>query len=131
MLKMKQPVTLIFLPLMTMMFLMIFTAQGIAGPPRLPAPAVLRPTNGAIFNHFPRKTVMNWTAVPGAVAYRILVEYKGGAWIQLVKHEVGATVTSYEFQFIGAQPGRCKVWAVDARNHNGIASPWHNFRYTR
>ncbi|MBF0551593.1 MAG: hypothetical protein HQK60_13790 [Deltaproteobacteria bacterium] len=130
MLKMKQPMVLIFLPLMTVMFLMIFVAQGMAGP-RLPAPAIIRPTNGTVFNHFPRKTVMNWTAVPGAVAYRILVEYRGGAWVQLVKTEVGANVTSFQFQFVGAQPGRCKVWAVDARNHIGYATPWHNFRYTR
>ena len=39
--------------------------------------------------------------------------------------------TNYTFVFVGAQPGRWRVWAVDAAGRPGRKSPWWEFRFTR
>jgi len=39
--------------------------------------------------------------------------------------------TSYEFRFIGAQPGRWRVWGVDKEDREGFKSAWRNFVYLR
>ena len=39
--------------------------------------------------------------------------------------------TNYSFEFVGAQPGRWRVWAVDAVGRNSPKSSWYKFRYTR
>src|SRR5437867_5706668 len=36
----------------------------------------------------------------------------------------------YTFDFVGDQPGRWRVWAIDASGHEGPKSPWWEFRYT-
>jgi hypothetical protein len=39
--------------------------------------------------------------------------------------------TGYEFPFIGAQPGRWRVWGADARGRPGAKSAWSEFFYRR
>jgi hypothetical protein len=41
----------------------------------------------------------------------------------------GIDGTSYEFLFIGAQPGQWRVWAVDAKGQVGLKSQWFKFIY--
>jgi hypothetical protein len=37
----------------------------------------------------------------------------------------------YTFDFVGAQPGRWRVWALDKNGKPGQKSPWWTFHYTR
>jgi hypothetical protein len=40
------------------------------------------------------------------------------------------TTTLYTFDWVGAQPGRWRVWAVDAKGHAGARSDWSYFAYS-
>jgi tetratricopeptide (TPR) repeat protein/thiol-disulfide isomerase/thioredoxin len=97
----------------------------------LPAPRLLSPAPGTVFDHYPRQTTVVWAEVPGAVNYRVEWAYEStGTWsdptpIISVKEPVA------NFQFVGAQPGRWRVWAVDASGQEGAKSDWREFRYTR
>jgi hypothetical protein len=46
-------------------------------------------------------------------------------------HESEKQVGSYEFDFVGAQPGRWRVWAIDEAGREGFKSPWRLFVYLR
>jgi len=41
----------------------------------------------------------------------------------------GIEGTKYEFVFPGTQPGRWRVWAVDAKGRPGAKTPWSLFFY--
>ena len=41
------------------------------------------------------------------------------------------SATEAEFDFLGAQPGRWRVWAVDASGIEGPKSGWGTFSYTK
>lgn len=93
----------------------------------LTAPTQISPANEAVFNHYPRSTTLTWSAVSGAANYTIERQYCSPC----VDYApvTGLTSTSYTFNFIGAQPGRWRVFAVDA-NGPGPKSGWWGFSYT-
>jgi eukaryotic-like serine/threonine-protein kinase len=37
----------------------------------------------------------------------------------------------YSFDFVGAQPGRWRVWAVDPEGREGSRSAWRRFEFKR
>jgi hypothetical protein len=101
------------------------------GPADLPAPRLLSPAPGAVFDHYPRQTTVVWSEVPGAASYKVEWEYESdGSWSNpsppITVQEPVAT-----FQFVGAQPGRWRVSPVDPSGHEGPKSDWREFRYTR
>lgn len=111
-------------------------------PKPLAAPQQLSPANGTEFDHFPRVTKLEWSAVPGAASYAVEIDFCDG----LVRKECsdphtlegralpptsGIEGTSYEFSFVGAQPGRWRVWAVDSQGWAGAKSDWSWFVYRR
>lgn len=113
-------------------------------PSVLPAPApkatVKKPlTKSAFFGHTMRMTVLEWAPVPGAAGYRVEVEYFN-CWPEAdcpetEPHELagdppqyGIEETRYEFTFIGAQPGRWRVWALDEKGRAGAKSAWVTFQ---
>src|SRR5262249_4254237 len=133
-----------------------------AASPLLPAPAVLSPEDGAIFqeaNNSSRETTLRWSPVPSAAAYVVQWDYCWGSgqnqhcssdsgnsglrerqpqikgwWGEYRNFQLGeqfTTATSYTFNFVGAQPGRWRVWAVDTGNIPGTKSAWRQFRYAR
>jgi serine/threonine protein kinase len=101
----------------------------------LPAPVQLSPASGTVFNNYPRTTTLQWSAVPGAASYTVQIYYyqpgdttcAGGAQDYLTPN---ITNTSYTFDFVGAQPGCWKVWAVDAAGRQSPTSGWWEFSYT-
>jgi len=101
----------------------------------LPAPAQLSPASGTVFNNYPRTTTLQWSTVPGAASYTVQIYYyqpgdttcTGGAQDYLTPN---ITNTSYTFNFVGAQPGCWRVWAVDAAGRQSPMSGWWEFSYT-
>ena len=110
----------------------------------LPAPTQLSPADGALLDHYPRQTKLEWAAVEGAASYTVEIDFcRGGepgrsACVSPQPHRLRGMPsmtdiqqTSYEFNFLGAQPGRWRVWAVDKEGREGFKSPWRAFAYTR
>ena len=102
-------------------------------PPAAPEP--LSPPDGAVFGHFPRTVTLEWSPVPRAETYTLEIE------ACLDERCMEGTTTSYRpaplvrgtsftFDFVGEQPGRWRVYAVDARGDAGLPSPWRYFRFT-
>jgi hypothetical protein len=101
-------------------------------------PRLLTPADGSVFDTFPRTTAVSWTAVPGAVEYRVEVDFSSsGEWAsESPRHPIpprsySSKTTSISFDFVGAQPGRWRVSAIDRGGRSSEPSPWWSFRYTR
>jgi hypothetical protein len=109
----------------------------------LPAPVQLSPGDRVEFDYFPRRTKLEWQPVDGAVSYTVEVDFCDGRVKSrreclnpqpLYLKEKSPTrimSTSYEFDFIGAQPGRWRVWAVDKNGQQGFKSPWRTFFFLK
>lgn len=111
----------------------------------LPAPRLISPTNGAVFNDFPRTLTLKWEAVPDATGYVVEVDFydpqglpgaglKPGWVSERDSHiyiQQSVSATSFPFDFVGAQPGRWRVWAIDMNGQEGSKSDWCVFRFTR
>jgi hypothetical protein len=127
----------------------------------LPAPALASPEDGVVFkdaNNSARAVTLNWSPVPSAAAYVVQWDYCWGSgpnqhcWLDSVRDlrerqpqikdwwgeyrnfqlgEWPTEATSYSFNFVGTQPGRWRVWALDADNHAGAKSPWRKFEFAR
>jgi hypothetical protein len=105
----------------------------------LEVPQHLSPSDGSVFNHYPRTTQLQWMPVSGATSYTVEVDCfhccESNKWCS----DVGKTwmivpnirTTNYTFNFVGAQPGRWRVWAVDSSGREGAKSAWREFRYTQ
>ncbi|MBO0725456.1 MAG: redoxin domain-containing protein [Blastocatellia bacterium] len=110
-----------------------------AGPnpdtPALPAPKLVSPEHLSRFDHYPRTTALVWEAVPGAAGYRVETDFQySGVWASESRGyaiTVDVTATTYTFSFVGAQPGRWRVWALDASGREGTKSEWREFVYSR
>jgi peroxiredoxin len=104
-------------------------------PAALPAPKLVSPEHLSRFDHYPRTTVLVWNAVPGAAGYRVETDFQyRGLWANEshgALHTVEVKETSYKFNFVGAQPGRWRVLAFDARGREGAKSEWREFVYSR
>ena len=109
-----------------------FTVQVLA------TPILVSPLNGQVFGNFPRKTVLVWQPVAGATGYYITVDAcisgktvtASSIWQNVVKGTVQGT--SFTFDFVGAQPARWNVMAVDSTNghQQSEVSAYSNFTYT-
>lgn len=102
----------------------------------LPAPKLIAPAHQTVFNHFPRTTMLTWEPVPGAVSYYVEADYFGQRWhtdhIGRSDWILSNTILpGFTFSFMGAQPGRWRVWAIDANGRAGTKSEWREFTYTK
>jgi hypothetical protein len=103
----------------------------------LRAPRLVSPADGAVFDHFPRTTVLRWRRLPGAATYTVELDCfhccepnqwctdVGRTW-QIIS---GITNNSYTFDFVGAQKGAWRVSATTRRGIQGPMSPWREFTY--
>ena len=107
----------------------------------LSAPVQVGPPDGSVFDTggFPRITTLSWKSVGGASGYRVEVDCfhccVDGEWCTDVGRTWDVTPplagTRYLHSFVGAQPGRWRVWAVDSSGHEGAKSVWWTFRYVK
>ena len=105
----------------------------------LAAPVQISPPDGAVFNNFPRTTVLRWSAVDRADGYGVEIDcFRRRVSNRRCPEVAGGTrITdnladpNYTFDWIGAQPGRWHVWAVDASGRKDAVSGWWTFTYTK
>ncbi len=97
---------------------------------RQQAPRLVSPPPETVFNHYPRTTTLVWEPVGQAASYSVEVEYYDTDWRPLIS-EQGLVQTSFEFSFVGAQPGRWRVGVVNRQGNPGPKSEWREFRYTQ
>lgn len=110
----------------------------------LNAPNQLSPAEDSVFDQYPRRTILKWAPVEGAVSYSVEVDYCAGGKknqsacinpqpLRLLNNlsMSGLVTPNYEFDFIGAQAGRWRVWALDKEGREGFKSPWRSFIYLR
>ncbi len=115
-------------------------AERTEGPlnPSLEPPILLYPEDRAVFCHFPRELVFCWHPVRGTpreVEYLVQIEdtcegddEKFGDWTDeppFFTYRTGKTTINE--RFVGAQPGRWRVKAID----NTGESKWSDWRYFR
>lgn len=116
---------------------------------RLQAPQQISPQSGTIFNvGYPRTTYFKWTEVEGASHYCLEIEpaspsqatrtwewdgVKYAWWSEIIpdfKYRCTKTAQpEFVRGWVGAQPGRWRVYAVDAEGNESDKSPWWLFRY--
>lgn len=105
----------------------------------LGSPEPISPRPGVSFDHFPRITELRWHPVPSVSSYSIEIDCfhccEVGKWCSDVdKPRIrvsGITTTTYTFNWVGANLGRWRVWAVAADGKEGPKSAWQDFLYTR
>jgi hypothetical protein len=103
----------------------------------LAAPSLIAPADGTKFSNYPRATTLQWTAVPGASKYVVEIEGCTGSLTNCFPHPMyekssrETNDTTYPFSFLGAQPGKWRVWAVDGNGQAGSKSAWWSFSYSR
>lgn len=113
------------------------------GKSSLPAPSQISPASGTVFDHYPRETTLRWTEVTGAASYVVEIDFYSydSGWISELDPnrtpkpathiERDLNTTTYKFNFVGAQPGRWRVWVVDRDGNESAKTDWWIFRYTR
>jgi hypothetical protein len=108
----------------------------------LVAPVQDEPADGAVFGVFPRTMVIRWLPVDSAAHYAVEVDFmqcEGSAATCQDSVGTGSNMymatrirgTEHTFDFVGAQHGRWRVWAVGRNDSAGPKSPWREFRYTK
>jgi TonB family protein len=104
--------------------------------PALPAAHLLAPPDRVELEIFPRRTAFSWEPVPGAASYILEWDYSyDGVWHAEAEKTPGTgylvTGTEFIFEFVGAQPGRWRVWPVNGEGKRGTPSEWRTFRYNK
>lgn len=102
-------------------------------------PTLRAPADNETFNIYPRTMTFTWEPVSGAQSYVLEVDAYGmcqaGAWCADVGGRTfqrpNLTRPTYTYDFVGAQPGRWRVWAVFEGGREGPKSEWRNFRHLR
>ena len=107
----------------------------------LPAPIPQLPADRAVFALFPRVTTLQWSTVAAAASYGFEIDFcptnnafcadESRTEIFLTSaHPTGQpplTSTTLTIIFVGAQPGRWTVWAIDHEGRMGARSPFQSF----
>ena len=114
------------------------TAAPAPVPGFLPTPVQIAPSHGSVFNHFPRDMTLQWEPVswPRPLTYVVGIDCfhccVSGQWCTDVgvNFEDQTTATRLEHSWVGAQPGRWRVWWVDDLENESPKSDWWNFEFT-
>jgi TonB family protein len=100
------------------------------------APRLISPEDGAVLAVFPRQTTVRWAPSPNAASYLVEWDYGyNGVWHledqKMPDFGIPVQGTEFTFDFPGAQPGRWRVYPVNAAGQRGAPSEWRTFRYSK
>ena len=119
-------------------FLLLIGVGGLAFSPSekedstVTIPLQVSPTDGAKFSQFPRTLYLEWKPVENARGYLIELEIQDPADGSWHPHPFGlgrriVESTNLELEFVGSQPGRWRVAAIDSAGKEGPSSRWSYF----
>tara|TARA_E500000305_G_scaffold108525_1_gene111125 strand:+ start:24246 stop:25307 length:1062 start_codon:yes stop_codon:yes gene_type:complete len=96
-------------------------------------PALVSPSDAVTLTPYPRHITFIWKALPGAARYIVELEAQDpatGTWFPH-PHDAKsvATDTSLTLEFIGDQPGRWRVIAINEDGVRSKPSAWNEFFY--
>jgi hypothetical protein len=97
-------------------------------------PQLIAPENNKEFDYYPREVTFVWAAVSaaGSVWYNIEIEWNGGSSWQTYTLAQSLPNTTFTMDnFVGANPGRWRVWATSSTLGDGPKSEWRYFRFLR
>ena len=100
---------------------------------KLATPVLVSPYYNQHFYHYPRTTTLAWKPVAGATGYLVEKAYSDGTWHAYPVVTITAPLaTTHTFDFIGDQPGRWRVTAIDSTGIHPASSPsaWRIFYYS-
>ena len=107
-------------------------------PEGLSAPILQSPASGSEFDIYPRVTTLKWQPVDGAARYLVeIMACSSSNTANCFSHPMieqttrETTETEYIFNFIGAQPGKWRVMAIDSSGKTGVPSDWWTFTYKK
>jgi hypothetical protein len=106
-----------------------------------PGPTLL--ADSFLFDIFPRVTTLVWNPVAGAVSYHVVTEFGNasetnpfctvpsecGIWTEQGLGTTTTNLTTFTFEFVGAQPGRWRVFALNAAGAVISTSAYVYFAY--
>jgi hypothetical protein len=95
------------------------------------APRILSPSDGSVYSRYPRLVNLVWESIPNADHFTVEIQYAyDGSWSgdYILQN---TTDNMLEFTFVGAQPGRWRVWAVMDDGTESEKSDWHSFAFTQ
>lgn len=100
------------------------------------APIQISPLDGAVFDIYPRRTKLIWEVVKGAKNYKVEIgiyfqNNETYIWGSARTDPFIVNTNELIFNFNGAQPGRWRVWAIDAYGEEGPKSSWRTFEYKK
>lgn len=101
----------------------------------LRTPAQYTPADGSHFTNFPRTITLSWQKINETAQYIVDVDCFHCDEVNRWSNDVGKTYirenvgtnTSYTFDFVGDQPGRWRVTAIDSVGNTSVPSPWRYF----
>jgi hypothetical protein len=99
-------------------------------------PLLKSPAPNEIFHHYPRTVTLAWKPVPEAAGYKVEVQYcQEGVvnckpYLNVTVGQTNEVNAYYQFNFVGAQPGRWRVTALGGDSYrNSPASKWRIFDF--
>lgn len=106
---------------------------------QLNAPQIISPKNDSTFSHYPRTLKLRWRPVSNAASYNVEIDCMhccaSGEWCVDVgkkyKQVKALKNTYFKFNFVGSQPGRWRVQAVNKNGKAGKQSQWYYFKFTK
>ncbi len=98
------------------------------------APTQVAPANGSVFRHFPRELELIWNRLEGAQKYIVEVQIQNprdGSWHPHPGISGRFPTSDHRalIEFIGDQPGRWRIHAVDASGQESRTSDWWEFYF--
>lgn len=106
-------------------------------------PIQISPSDGSIFSNYPRYMKFTWGDTGQQVTYTVEIQAsspsmdsKGNIgppwhWSDVItSSNLDSYVSEYDYEFVGEQEGRWRIWAVDSAGHESSKSPWWTFTYT-
>jgi hypothetical protein len=96
-------------------------------------PELVLPRDGSVFAHYPRAIDLTWKPIPLAVSYSVELQFDGsqdrsGHWIGTV---MSTSENHFATEFVGARPGRWRIWATNASGEVSQRSSWSRFLFIK
>lgn len=97
-------------------------------------PELIAPQDGKVFTNYPRFVYLQWKPVSGVRRYLVEVEMgrkEDKTWMPAPPdlNRTFANEEHVQIMFVGAQPGRWRVYAINENDVHSEPSEWWHFEF--